>query len=76
MGKHSGGHAVVRAYADLGIQLTTGQVESLLPLVRGHAIRNKRPPDDPDLYRFYRMLDPAALQQARRRVLKRTKKED
>jgi homocitrate synthase NifV len=53
LGKHSGSHGVIGAYADLGLQLTRRQAEQLLLLVRLHTIRNKRPPVVDDLRRFY-----------------------
>lgn len=53
LGKHSGSHAVMHAYADMGIPLTRPQAESLLSLVRRHAMQNKRSPVDQDLRRFY-----------------------
>ena len=53
LGKHSGSHSIIRAYADMGVPLTRPQAESLLLLVRRHAIQHKRPPVDQDLCRFY-----------------------
>lgn len=53
LGKHSGSHAVIQAYADMGIQLTRQQAESLLLRVRRYATRFKRPPADQDLRRFF-----------------------
>ncbi len=53
LGKHSGSHAVIRAYADMGMHLNREQAECLLPLVRKHTVRNKRAPADRDLRRFY-----------------------
>ncbi len=53
LGKHSGSHAVIQAYADMGMSLTREQADSLLRLVRLHAMQTKRPPAVQDLRRFY-----------------------
>lgn len=53
LGKHSGSHAVMHAYASLGIALTETQARAILALVRNHAVSTKRPPDSADLERFY-----------------------
>jgi homocitrate synthase NifV len=53
LGKHSGSHAVIKAYADMGLSLTSEQAVFLLQHVRQHAIINKRPPATQDLQRFY-----------------------
>lgn len=53
LGKHSGSHAVIQAYADMGMALSREQAESLLRLVRLHAMQTKRPPAAQDLRRFY-----------------------
>ena len=53
LGKHSGSHAIIQAYAELGLQLTRQQAESLLLLVRRHSSQNKCPPAVQDLRRFY-----------------------
>jgi homocitrate synthase NifV len=53
LGKHSGSHAVIQAYADMGMALTREQAESLLRLVRLHAMQTKRSPATQDLRRFY-----------------------
>lgn len=57
LGKHSGRHAVIQAYADMGITLDRVQAESLLLLVRRHAMQNKRAPLEHDLRRFYLEMD-------------------
>jgi homocitrate synthase NifV len=57
LGKHSGSHAVIQAYADMGMTLSREQAESLLIQVRRHAIQNKRPPAAKDLRRFYLEID-------------------
>jgi homocitrate synthase NifV len=53
LGKHSGSHAVIQAYADMGMALNRKQAELLLRLVRRHATQTKRPPMAQDLRRFY-----------------------
>jgi homocitrate synthase NifV len=53
LGKHSGSHAVIQAYADMGMALSRQQAESLLRRVRVYAMQNKRPPAAHDLRRFY-----------------------
>jgi homocitrate synthase NifV len=53
LGKHSGSHAVIQTYADMGMALSREQAESLLLRVRLHAMQNKRPPAARDLRRFY-----------------------
>jgi homocitrate synthase NifV len=57
LGKHSGSHAVIQAYADMGMALSREQAESLLHLVRLHAMQNKRPPAVQDLRRFYLQIN-------------------
>ncbi|MES9813442.1 MAG: homocitrate synthase [Candidatus Thiodiazotropha sp.] len=53
LGKHSGSHAIIHVYARMDIQLSRQQAETLLLLVRRHAMQNKRPPVDQELRRFY-----------------------
>jgi homocitrate synthase NifV len=53
LGKHSGSHAVIRVYADMGLTLSRKQAESLLSRVRLYAMQNKCPPAAQDLRRFY-----------------------
>ncbi|MES9868212.1 MAG: homocitrate synthase [Sedimenticola sp.] len=53
LGKHSGSHSIIQAYADMGIQLTRAQAESVLERVRRHAVEQKSTPDAHDLRRFY-----------------------
>lgn len=53
LGKHSGTHAVVDAYAHLGLQLSNTEAQSLLDMIRQHSELNKRPPNLEDLRRFY-----------------------
>ncbi len=53
LGKHSGVHAVVQAYADMGVTLTRSGAAALLHRVREHAMKHKRAPVAQDLRRFY-----------------------
>jgi homocitrate synthase NifV len=53
LGKHSGSHAVIQAYADMGMTLDREQAQSLLVRVRRHAVEYKRSPAEQDLRRFY-----------------------
>ncbi len=53
LGKHSGSHAVIQAYADMGMALNREQAQSLLIRVRRHAVAHKRSPALQDLRRFY-----------------------
>lgn len=57
LGKHSGNHAVIQAYADMGLQLTRQQADSLLALVRRHATQHKKSPESHDLLRFYQQMN-------------------
>lgn len=53
LGKHSGGHAVLQAYAEMGIHLDRHQAASLLAMVRNYSTRFKQAPKTADLRRFY-----------------------
>lgn len=53
LGKHSGAHAVIHAYAQMGIHLDRQQASSLLALVRRHSSQTKCAPATADLRRFY-----------------------
>jgi homocitrate synthase NifV len=53
LGKHSGSHAIVDAYAKLGLHLNRAQAESLLSHVRRFSSSFKRAPAADDLRRFY-----------------------
>jgi homocitrate synthase NifV len=53
LGKHSGSHGVMRAYADLGIELDDQQVQRILSDIRDFATHHKRAPETPDLLRFH-----------------------
>jgi homocitrate synthase NifV len=62
LGKHSGSHAVIQAYADMGLSLTMEQAASLLLQVRQHAIKFKRPPAVQDLRRFYLTINEVTME--------------
>jgi homocitrate synthase NifV len=53
LGKHSGSQGVVRAYAELGIELDERQARLILSEVRDFATNYKRAPAAPDLLRFH-----------------------
>lgn len=53
LGKHSGSRGVVRAYAELGIDLDEQQVQSILCHIRDFTTSHKRAPETPDLLRFH-----------------------
>lgn len=53
LGKHSGSHAVIQAYAGMGMSLTRDQAEMLLQRVRRYTTKEKQPPSNIDLRRFY-----------------------
>lgn len=53
LGKHSGSHSVMDAYAKLGLVLTDLEAHSLLNMIRIHAILTKCTPSIDDLKRFY-----------------------
>lgn len=57
LGKHSGNHAVIQAYADMGYQLDREQAERLLLCVREFATQYKKAPGGHDLRRFYRQVN-------------------
>ncbi|MBF0422268.1 MAG: homocitrate synthase [Magnetococcales bacterium] len=52
LGKHSGRHAVLHAYAELGYALPEKLVDRILTAIRLHATCNKRPPAPDELTRF------------------------
>jgi len=54
LGKHSGSHAVMQAYAQLGITLERQQLPALLQRIRRFATHCKRPPSPFELQAFYR----------------------
>jgi homocitrate synthase NifV len=53
LGKHSGSHGVMNAYARLGMNLDAAQARSLLERIRVHVTTTKRTPTDEELLRFY-----------------------
>ena len=53
LGKHSGSHAIIHAYANMGIQLMRQQAETLLEMIRHYSVQYKRTPADQELRRFY-----------------------
>lgn len=53
LGKHSGSHSVIDAYAKIGLMLTDIEARSLLDTIRSHAIQTKCIPSIEDLKRFY-----------------------
>ena len=53
LGKHSGCHAIIQAYANMGIQVMRQQAEILLEMIRHYSVQYKRSPEDKELRRFY-----------------------
>jgi homocitrate synthase NifV len=53
LGKHSGSHGVMAAYAQLGLFLSRAEAEALLSRIRGFVVRAKRPPRQQELTAFY-----------------------
>jgi homocitrate synthase NifV len=53
LGKHSGTHGVVAAYAQLGVILSQAEAGALLERIRGFVTRAKRTPAPTDLETFY-----------------------
>lgn len=53
LGKHSGSHSVINAYAKIGLILSDLEAHSLLDMIRDHATQTKRVPSIEDLKRFY-----------------------
>lgn len=53
LGKHSGSHAVIAAYAQLGLRIERPQAEAVLGRIRAHATQAKRAPTVAELERFY-----------------------
>jgi len=56
LGKHSGTHAVLRVYQDMGLQLYRDQASSILQSIRDFVTRTKRTPELDDLMQFYDAL--------------------
>jgi len=59
LGKHSGSHSVIAAYAALGLLLSDIEARILLGRIRQHAVDTKRAPTASDLERFYLEAAPA-----------------
>ncbi len=59
LGKHSGAHAVVQGYAEIGIRLDDLQAQQLLPHIRAFAVRHKRAPEQQELQQLYATLYPS-----------------
>ncbi len=53
LGKHSGCHAIIAAYANMGIKLVRQQAEIILQMIRHFSVQYKRSPETQDLRRFY-----------------------
>ena len=56
LGKHSGTHAVLRAYHELGLSLHRDQASRILGFIRDFVTRTKRIPVLEDLMQFYDQL--------------------
>ena len=56
LGKHSGTHAIQRAYGELGLKLYGTQASSLLSLIRDFVTRTKQTPERENLIQFYEQL--------------------
>ena len=59
LGKHSGTHAVLQGYRELGIDLSDGQAGIMLQQIRAFVVRHKRLPETPELRAFHRTLSAA-----------------
>jgi homocitrate synthase NifV len=64
LGKHSGSHAVMQAYAGIGIVLTEFEAKAMLARIRQHAVATKLTPSSADLERFYLEAMPRASAQS------------
>ena len=53
VGKHSGAHGVIAAYATMGLNLSQAEARALLPDIRSFAERAKRSPADQELLFMY-----------------------
>lgn len=56
VGKHSGAHGIVNAYARMGLNLSPADARELLPDIRAFAERAKRSPADHELLFLYQRL--------------------
>lgn len=53
LGKHSGTRAVLKAYGDMGVALTSREAAKILVHIRRHAVTHKRAPEAGDLLTFF-----------------------
>jgi len=53
VGKHSGAHGIIAAYAGMGLTLSQAEARALLPDIRSFAERAKRSPADQELLFLY-----------------------
>lgn len=53
VGKHSGAHGIIAAYATMGLNLSPAEARALLPDIRSFAERAKRSPADQELLFLY-----------------------
>ena len=53
VGKHSGAHGIIAAYASMGLNLSQAEARALLPDIRSFAERAKRSPADQELLFLY-----------------------
>jgi homocitrate synthase NifV len=53
VGKHSGAHGIIAAYATMGLNLSQAEARALLPDIRNFAERAKRSPADQELLFLY-----------------------
>jgi len=56
VGKHSGAHGIMNAYARMGLTLSPAEARELLPDIRAFAERAKRSPADHELLFLYQRL--------------------
>lgn len=56
LGKHSGTHAVLRAFGELGLNLHREQANNILGCIRDFVTRTKRSPERDELMQFYDQL--------------------
>ena len=56
VGKHSGAHGIMAAYARMGLSLSPAEARELLPDIRAFAERAKRSPADHELVFLYQRL--------------------
>ena len=56
VGKHSGAHGIMNAYARMGLSLSPAEARELLPDIRAFAERAKRSPADHELLFLYQRL--------------------